>query len=277
MAINLNHVTNTLSADTGNITLVSTPVVFSAYPNVTQSILASSYTKILFQATEVNINSYYNSATSQFLPLVAGYYQVNAAVAFAGASSEGYIQIRKNGSSIKNGTDVGGTSYNTIVSAIVYLNGSTDYLEIYGYSGTALNISASAATSYFQACQLSAPGNVGAVMAFGAGYLNIPQNIQSNAYTTVASDSGYHIFHPVTDTTARIYTIPANTSVAYAIGTTLTFVNMSPSLVTIAITTDTLYHAATGQTGSRTLAQYGMATAMKLTSTTWIISGAGLT
>ena len=51
---------------------------------------------------------------------------------------------------------------------------------------------------------------------------------------------------------------------------------MSASLVTIAITTDTMYQAATGTTGSRTLAQYGTATAMKLTSTTWIISGAGL-
>jgi hypothetical protein len=107
------------------------------------------------------------------------------------------------------------------------------------------------------------------------GYRDIPQNSQSAAYTLVAADAGKHIFHPSTDATARTFTIPAS-SVAYPIGTTLTFVNMSASLVTIAITTDTMYQAATGSTGSRTLAQYGTATAMKLTSTTWIISGAGL-
>jgi len=48
-------------------------------------------------------------------------------------------------------------------------------------------------------------------------------------------------------------------------------------VVTIAITSDTMYLAGTGTTGSRSLAQYGMATAIKMTSTTWIISGNGLT
>jgi hypothetical protein len=52
---------------------------------------------------------------------------------------------------------------------------------------------------------------------------------------------------------------------------------MTSQVVTIAITTDTLYLAGTGTTGSRSLAQYGMATAIKLTSTTWLISGTGLT
>ena len=32
-----------------------------------------------------------------------------------------------------------------------------------------------------------------------------------------------------------------------------------------------------GTTGSRSLAQYGTATAVKMTTTTWIISGSGLT
>lgn len=108
------------------------------------------------------------------------------------------------------------------------------------------------------------------------GYLNIPQNSQSTDYTAVAADSGKHIFHPSTDTNARTFTIPANASVAYTVGTAITFVNMSVNNLTIAITSDTLYLAGTGSTGSRTLAQYGMATALKMTTTTWIISGSGL-
>jgi hypothetical protein len=109
------------------------------------------------------------------------------------------------------------------------------------------------------------------------GFRNAPVNSQSAAYTAVLADAGKVILHPSTDANARTFTIPANSSVAYAVGTVLTFVNMTSQVVTIAITTDTLYLAGTGTTGSRSLAQYGMATAVKLTSTTWLINGSGLT
>lgn len=49
------------------------------------------------------------------------------------------------------------------------------------------------------------------------GFKEIPQNSQSAAYTLVLTDSGKHILHPSADTTARIFTIPANGSVAYPI------------------------------------------------------------
>lgn len=105
----------------------------------------------------------------------------------------------------------------------------------------------------------------------------IPQNSQSAAYTLVAADAGKHIYHPSTDANARTFTIPANASVAYPLGTALTFINETSQVVTIAITSDTLVLAGTGTTGSRSLAQYGVATAIKVTSTRWIISGPGLT
>jgi hypothetical protein len=65
--------------------------------------------------------------------------------------------------------------------------------------------------------------------------------------------------------------------VAYAIGTAITFINLSATNVSIAITTDTMYLSSAGTTGTRTLAQYGSATALKITSTSWLISGSGLT
>jgi hypothetical protein len=110
------------------------------------------------------------------------------------------------------------------------------------------------------------------------GYLNIPQNSQSVAYTLVLADAGKHILHPSADTTARTFTIPANSSVAYVIGTAITFVNQNAAgVMTIAITTDTMRLAGAGTTGSRTLAANGVATAIKLTATEWIISGTNLT
>ena len=113
------------------------------------------------------------------------------------------------------------------------------------------------------------------------GFRNVPMNNSPNGqsanYQTVLADSGKFIYHPSTDANARTFTIPANGTVAYPIGTVLTFVNMTSQVVSIAITSDTMYLAGTGTTGTRSLAQYGMASALKLTATTWIISGNGLT
>jgi hypothetical protein len=112
---------------------------------------------------------------------------------------------------------------------------------------------------------------------FNAGYLELPVSGQATPYTAVLADAGKCLYY--NGTGAAAFTIPANASVAYPVGTTLTFVNDATGAtnMTIAITTDTLVMAANGLTGSRTLAQYGRATAHKVTSTRWYISGTGLT
>lgn len=107
------------------------------------------------------------------------------------------------------------------------------------------------------------------------GYMNIPQRSVSTDTTTVMSDRGGHIYHPTSDDNPRTWTIDSNANVAYPIGTVITFVN-DQNTVTIAITSDTLVWAEDGSTGSRTLAENGVATALKVTSTRWIISGVGL-
>lgn len=112
----------------------------------------------------------------------------------------------------------------------------------------------------------------------GAGYLGVPQVSQSANYTLILSDQGKHILHPAADTTARTFTIPANSSVAFPIGTAITFVNQNGAgVITIAITTDTMRLGGAGTTGNRTLGANGVATALKITSTEWIISGTNLT
>jgi hypothetical protein len=115
-----------------------------------------------------------------------------------------------------------------------------------------------------------------ATLADSVGYVGIPVNSQSAAYGLLATDAGKSIVHPISDNNARTFTIPDNGTVPFPVGTTITFINMI-NTVTIAITTDTMYLAGAGTTGSRTLAAYGMATAVKVTSTSWIISGNGLT
>lgn len=153
-----------------------------------------------------------------------------------------------------------------------------------GTSTTQIATTAYVATSY---APLASPaftgstptsGGTALVLTNDSRFCCLTQNSQSTAYGLVLTDAGKQIYHPSADTTARTFTIPANSSVAFLTGTVVQFFNdCSAGIVTIAITTDTLELVGAGTTGSRTLAACGMATAVKVTSTKWAISGQGLT
>ena len=108
------------------------------------------------------------------------------------------------------------------------------------------------------------------------GFRGAPRNRQDSSYTLVLADAGFSIVG-YGSTASQTWTIPANSSVAYPIGTTVTFVNMRSVACSIACTTDTMYLAGVGTTGTRTLASYGWATAVKVDTTNWLIGGTGLT
>jgi len=141
------------------------------------------------------------------------------------------------------------------------------------------------ATQTFTTPVLGTPtsGNLSNCTADGTnavGFLVVPQNAQTGSYTLVLADAGKHIYH-ASGAGAATYTIPAASSVAYPIGTAITFINLSATSISIAITTDTMYLSSAGTTGTRTLAQYGSATAIKVSglssSGIWVISGSALT
>lgn len=156
----------------------------------------------------------------------------------------------------------------TIGNTTIALNGNTSSignLTLVNTTITSGNITATVINSSTQSANVT-------------GYIGLPQNSQNTAYGLVFSDAGKHILHPTADTTARTFTIPANSNVAYSIGTAITFINQSGAgNVTIAITTDTMRLAGAGTTGSRTLTSNGIATCIKIASTEWIISGTNLT
>lgn len=107
-----------------------------------------------------------------------------------------------------------------------------------------------------------------------AGYRGLPQNVKAAAYEFVLTDSGKHVFHD--EASARTYTIPANASVAFPIGTIITIVNnASAGAITLAITTDTLRRGdGIAGTGSRTIAASSVASIIKTKTTEWVITGA---
>jgi hypothetical protein len=106
------------------------------------------------------------------------------------------------------------------------------------------------------------------------GYIGLPQTILNSGNLTLSnSHAGNHIY--VTGASQTI-TIPANSSTAFEIGTTIVVVNANVTS-SIAITTDTLRLAGGTTTGTRSLAAYGMATLVKISATEWLASGNGLT
>ena len=143
-----------------------------------------------------------------------------------------------------------------------------------GATGVAGTNGSTGATGFGATGATGAPGTNGSTGATGP--TEIPQNIQSGNYTLTLSDSGKHVLF--NGTSASTITIPANTGTAFPIGTAVTIVHLGATgvNVTISITTDTLFLSGLGTTGSRTLTQYGVATALKVASTQWMIFGAGL-
>lgn len=95
---------------------------------------ANVTTKVVFDIEIFDTDSAWDG--SQFLPLVAGYYQINAVLSTSTTSAVGTMVVRiyKNGSLYSYSAGYYGSGYQArpSVSSVVYLNGSTDYVEIYG-------------------------------------------------------------------------------------------------------------------------------------------------
>jgi len=124
---------------------------FSAYSTTTQSINANVYTKITFTTESWDTDSAF--ASSRFTPLTAGYYSVSAMVgATFGAAETTYWQVYKNGSSWQMGSLIktAGDNYGS-GHILVYLNGSSDYIEIFANALDNATIGGNAATRYFAA------------------------------------------------------------------------------------------------------------------------------
>ena len=143
--------TATVPARTGNVA-VDGPT-FSAYCNQSQTPSANTWTKLTYNGENWDTDSAYDHVTNyRFQPTVAGYYQLNGQLQPNASCCSGAIAVYKNGSSWKYGSyDTGSNWGGWTVSCLVYLNGSTDYVELYGYMTTSqLVAGGGSGFSYFQ-------------------------------------------------------------------------------------------------------------------------------
>jgi hypothetical protein len=135
--------TATLPAATGTVMVSGNMPTFFGYQNSAQSVLANTFTKVNLQATLFDTNS--NFASSRFTPNVAGYYQINGNVCTTTALGNTIyynVYIAKNGSAYAQtiGYPAPANYFSAFVSSIVYLNGSTDYVELYTQSNSNFSV-----------------------------------------------------------------------------------------------------------------------------------------
>jgi hypothetical protein len=131
----------------GGTGLTSGGPAFNCYQSVAQAITLNTYTKITFDIEVFDTNN--NFASSRFTPTVSGYYQINAGVQPAGLASVSPV-IYLNGAAYAYGTQTPILNYVTSnMSVLVYLNGTTDYVEYYVALSASLNTNPASSTVYF--------------------------------------------------------------------------------------------------------------------------------
>jgi hypothetical protein len=156
------------SADSGTVTqtmlasnVAGNGPAFLAKMSANQTLSQNTNTKVVLDTETYDTNSCFDPTTNyRFTPTVAGYYSVGGVIQFQGTAARQYTfvpYVYKNGTSFANasvslalGT---GADYCVFINSLVYLNGSTDYIEMYAYeydytSAASVTIN-KAATAFF--------------------------------------------------------------------------------------------------------------------------------
>lgn len=127
----------------------STAPAFSAYQSSAQS-LTSTLAKINLQSEEFDTANCFDTSTSRFTPTIPGYYHVCGALDASSTPNQVIVSVYKNGAEYKRGFNTATSSGHGNVSVLVYLNGTTDYVELWGSFSTTQNTNALAYLTYFQ-------------------------------------------------------------------------------------------------------------------------------
>ena len=133
------------------------PVIFRASMAATQNISAATWTKIQLDIIDFDTNTNFDNTTNyRFTPTVAGYYQVNGTMlaSCSGNMNFAFIAIYKNGVKYVGGyiglPSLTNTALGVTKSDVYYMNGTTDYLELYGWvnGGGTIRILANSSENY---------------------------------------------------------------------------------------------------------------------------------
>jgi hypothetical protein len=162
----------------------------------------------------------------------------------------------------------------TITNEVVTVN-SYGTIVVGTVEGTALNVTGNVqggnviSNALVQGASLSVTGNTATVTSanYQIGYRDLPQ---ITTFSTLVADAGGKHYYG-----SGTITIPASGTLNFAVGTAILIIASNSTTIANAAGV-TLIQAGTGSTGSRTLAQYGEASLVKVASDTWYISGVGI-
>jgi hypothetical protein len=128
---------------------------FSVTNSATQSITNNTFTKVTLDSKNFDTNN--NFASNRFTPTVAGYYlfQANAGVSGTGSVTQYVLQLFKNGNAVaprfvdmNPAASFSNSWINLGNSVLLYMNGTTDYVELYVYSyGAGVTVGTGSANS----------------------------------------------------------------------------------------------------------------------------------
>ena len=144
--------TITIPDATGTMMVSGNMPAFYVTKSGTQSITGGSTTKVTFDTKTFDTASIFNTSTSVLTPNVAGYYLINVLLGFGTTGTSAQINLNKNGSLAMNAPPF---SYNSSIggqmalTTLIYMNGTTDYLEIYTYGPLTMTISANSQNTQF--------------------------------------------------------------------------------------------------------------------------------
>lgn len=110
------------------------PVNFQVKLTTAQAVTSGTPTKVQFSATNFDTGTYWSGANFRYLPLVAGLYEFHGQVQFGGTTISGMqVSLEKNGSAVFTQTLVASPSGDSSldITALIAMNGSTDYVELW--------------------------------------------------------------------------------------------------------------------------------------------------
>jgi len=152
--VTASNFTATMPAATGDVMVSGNMPAFSAYQSSAQTLSNATTTKITFTTEVFDTNN--NFASSTFTPTVAGYYQINCGITVSTATVL-ILFFFKNGSAFYRLVNTNPSSAATVSgSNLIYLNGSTDYVEVYAFAVVGSALGASQVDTYFSGSMVRA-------------------------------------------------------------------------------------------------------------------------
>jgi len=123
-------------------TFAGTGPAFSAYQSTASiSVTTAVWTKVTLNVEDFDTANCFDSTTNyRFTPNVAGYYIVGGCIRVTSATlTNSRVAVYKNGTAYRRIFDTATNTSQPAGSCLVYMNGTTDYVELYGLvTGTTL-------------------------------------------------------------------------------------------------------------------------------------------